>query len=69
MEYLVNRIDVARANASTIVEKILKSILRLSISLNARYIHGQAYDEALVMSSEKHGAQDKPSVELYQCSK
>lgn len=58
-ECLINLINVERANSSTIANKILESISHPSVSLNPRNIHGQAYNGASVMSSEKAGVQAK----------
>ena len=58
-ECLINLVNIERANASTISQKILESISHPSVSLNARNIRGQAYDGAAVMSSKIAGVQAK----------
>lgn len=54
---LINLVNLERANAHTIVQKILESLSHPSVSLDPSKICGQAYDGAAVMASGKAGVQ------------
>ena len=58
-ECLINFLNLERANASAITQKILESLTQPSVSLDLTKIRGQAYDGAAVMSSSIAGVQAK----------